>query len=168
MDHLEEQPVAPETGEMLEQSRRFPMAGFVVFIALLIVGAVGLYTWYYLYSPCGVNNVKKASSRLTDQATAYNLAFQATRGASASMLMGPITQMEQVLINTREITVPACLQTAKIELVTAMEDTLRAFLAYMEQKPEATVKELVEESTTHLENFSAELEAINKCAPLCW
>ena len=168
MDNMEEQPAGPRPGENFEQSRRFPMAGFVVIIALLIVGAVGLYTWYYLYSPCGVNNVKEASSRLTDQATAYDLAFQATRGVSAPMLMGPITQMEQVLIDTREVAVPACMQTAKIELVTAMEDTIRAFLAYLEQKPEATVQELMEESTAHLESFSAELEAINKCAPLCW
>ena len=167
MENLE-QPAASESGEIPNQPRRFPLTVIVVLVALLIVGTVSLYTWYYLYSPCGVNNVKEASNLLTGQATAYDLPFQATRGASAPMLMGPVTQMQQVLMDTRELVVPACMQKAKIELLNAMEDTIRAFLAYMEQKPEAGVRELMEQAATHLDNFSAELEAINKCAPLCW
>lgn len=162
------QPAAPEASGLPMKFRRFPLAGIVAIAALLIVGAVGLYTWYYLYSPCGVNQVKAASAHLTDQATAYDRAYQATRGVSAPMLMGPVTQMQQILMETRELVVPDCLQTAKIELLTAMEDTIRAFLAYMEQKPEEAVRELIEKSTMHLENFSVELETINQCAPLCW
>lgn len=155
-----------ETQDTLQKPSRFPLVVGVV-IALLIVAAVSTYTWYYLYSPCGVNHVKAASTALIDQANAYDQAFQLAASASGPSLTGPVMQMQQVLMDTREVAVPACLQPAKLELLTAMEDTIRAFLAFMAQEPEATVTDLVEQSTTHLDNFSVELDAVNQCAPLC-
>jgi hypothetical protein len=75
--------------------------------------------------------------------------------------------MQQILMDTKAVVVPACLQIARNELITAMESLIRALLAVMESKPEATVTGLVEKSTTHLDNFTAELELINKCTPFC-
>ena len=82
-------------------------------------------------------------------------------------LIGPVTQMQQILMDTKEVVVPACLQVARSELISAMETVIRALLAVIVSESETTVTGLLENSTTHLDNFTAELELINKCAPFC-
>ena len=75
--------------------------------------------------------------------------------------------MQQTLMETKEIAVPACLQVARNELITAMEGLIRALLAVMESKSDATVTHLMKESTKHLNNFNDQVDLINKCTPLC-
>jgi hypothetical protein len=75
--------------------------------------------------------------------------------------------MQQILMETKEVMVPACLQVARNELITVMETIIRALLAIMASEPESTVTGLLEKSTTHRDNFTAELEFVNKCAPFC-
>ena len=145
---------------------RLLWAGGVVML-LLIVAAVSGYTWIALYGPCSVNTVETASDALLNQLQLFDAAYQSTSSLNAVELFGPMTQLQQILIDTEKVVVPACLRAAQIELITAMKTLIRAILTVMESKPEATATELFEKSSKHLDNFAAELEWINKCSPFC-
>ena len=134
---------------------------------ILIVAAVSIYTWFYLYGPCGVNQVQTASTALLQQMNEFAAAYQSAPSLLPVALIGPVTQMQQTLMNTREVKVPGCLQTARNELLSSMESAIRAMLAIMESKPDATVTGLMDDSTTSLDNFMTEIEAVDRCAPLC-
>jgi hypothetical protein len=134
---------------------------------ILIVAAVGIYSWLYLYGPCGVKQVESASAALLAQMNKFAAGYQSAPSMNPVALVGPVMQMQQTLMETREIMVPACLQTARIELLAAMESAIRALLASMESKPEATVTGLMDDSSVRLANFVAELEMFRQCAPLC-
>jgi hypothetical protein len=59
------------------------------------------------------------------------------------------------------------MKAAKKELVSSMEAAIRGLPAFMALAADATVTGLMEQSTTHLGNFTTELEAVNRCAPFC-
>src|SRR5262245_11591644 len=130
-----------------EKWRRFLWAAGVLMV-LLIVAAVGIYIWFALYGPCTANTVERASAALTERLTQFDAIYQSISSLTPVAIIGPITQMEQILMDTKEVAVPACLQVARNELITAMEGLIRALLAVMESKSEATVTNLLEESTT--------------------
>ena len=161
-----ENPQSFETQELPDRSRRFLLAAGVLMM-LLIVAAVGGYTWIALFGPCTVNTVQTASNALLDQLQLFDAMYRSIPSLTPVALFDPMTQLQQILIDTQAVVVPACLQIAQDELVTAMETLIRALLAVMESKPEATVTGLFEKSTAHLDNFSAELKWIDKCAPFC-
>ena len=106
--------------------------------------------------------MKTASAALLDQARLYDETYRLAASLPPIYLIGPVTQMQQTLMDTKEIVVPACLQVAKIELINSMEQAIRALLAFMAQETDATVTGLLEQSTAHLDNFTTELEAVNK------
>ncbi|MCI0552040.1 MAG: hypothetical protein L0287_13890 [Anaerolineae bacterium] len=155
-----------ETQDSPDRWSRFLLAAGVVMV-LLIVAAVSAYSWFAVSGPCTVNTVQAASTSLIDQLNLFDSLYQSIPARTPIAIIGPVTEMQQILMDTKEVVVPACLQLARNELITAMETLIRALLAIMESKPEATVTGLVEKSTTHLDNFTAELELINKCAPFC-
>ncbi len=163
-----ENPEIVETQEIPDRwmQRRFLLAAGVLMV-LLIVGAVGAYTWFALYGPCTVNTVEAASAVLFDQLILFDAIYESISSRAPVALIGPMTQMQQILIDTQKLVVPACLQPAQNELISAMESLIRGLLAIMESEPEATFAKLMEKSQKHLDNFTAELEFVNKCAPFC-
>lgn len=163
-----ENPQSFETQEIPDRwrQRRFLLTAGVLTV-LLIVGAVSVYTWFALYGPCTVNTVEAASAVLFDQMILFDAIYQSIPSRAPVELFGPMTQMQQILIDTQKLVVPACLQPAHNELISAMESLLRALLAIMESEPEATFAKLMEKSQKHLDNFTAELGFVNKCAPFC-
>ena len=145
---------------------RLLWAGGIVML-FLIVAAVGGYTWFAIYGPCTANTVETASNTLLDQLQQFDATYQSTSSLTPVELFDPMTQLQQILIDTKKVVVPACLQIAQDELLIVMETIIRALLAVMESKPESTATRLVEESNIHRDNFTAELEWINKCTPFC-
>jgi hypothetical protein len=71
-------------------------------------------------------------------------------------------------MDTNDVTVPACMQPAKNELINYMQTVIRAFHAFGAGEPDAAVRELIAQSNNHYLNFTAELDAVNKCAPFCF
>jgi len=161
-----ENPLPPEEQPVPEKRGRFLLLAGAV-LGVMIVGALGVYAWYAVYGPCTRGAVNTASKALFEQVGAFEQAYQAASSANAVGLMGPMTSMQQILWDTREVEVPACMQPARNELITSMESAIRAFLATMNGETEATIQGLIQDSQTHLENFAAELESVNKCAPFC-
>lgn len=159
-------PALLETQDTVQKSSRFllPVSALIV---LLIVAAVGTYTWYYLYNPCEVNAVKDTTAFLISQRNSYDNAYQFAATASRASLDRPVNTLKQIFMDTQEVIVPACMQTAKNELINYMGSVIRAFQAFGAQEADATIRDLVNQSDTHYENFTAELEAVNKCAPFC-
>jgi hypothetical protein len=137
-------------------------------IVVLIVTAAGTYLWYSLYRPCKVETVQKVSTRLVTQVRLYDDAYQFATSASPDRLVRPVNTLQQILMDTKQMTVPACMQTAKDELINYMGTVIRAFSAYGAGEPDSAVRDLIEESATHYGNFNMELEEVNKCAPFCF
>jgi len=155
-----------EAQQFPERWRRFLLVAGALTV-LLVVAAVSTYTWFALYGPCTLKTVETASAALTDHLNQFDALYQSIPSLTPIAIIGPITQMQQILKDTKEVAVPACMQVARNELITAMEGLIRVLLAVMESKPESTVTHLMEESTTHLDNYTAELDFVNKCAPVC-
>ena len=161
-----ENPQSFERQEFPDRSRRFLLAAGVLMV-LLIAAAVGGYTWIALFGPCTVSTVQTASNALLDQLHLFDAMYQSIPSLTPVELFDPMTHLQRIFIDTQKVVVPACLQLAQSELIIAMESVIRALLAVMESKPETAVTGLFEKSTTHLDNFRAELKWIDKCAPFC-
>lgn len=136
-------------------------------MVLFIVAAVGTYAWYYLRSSCEVNAVQEASAILVIQTKNFDGVYQVATSASPTSLISPVSVLQQILMDTQEVAVPACMKTEKSELINYMGTVIRAFQAFAARETDATVRDLITQSNKHYDNFFAELKAVNKCAPYC-
>ena len=152
--------------EPVQKSNRFLLLASAV-IVLFIVAAVGLYAWFFVYNSCEVDAVKEASTMLVTQLTTYDGVFQVAATASRTSPDHPVNTLKQIFMDTQEIIVPACMQTAKNELINYMGTVISAFQAYRAGEADATIRGFIKQSDTQYANFNAELKAVNKCAPFC-
>ena len=161
-----ENPLPPEEQPVPEKPRRLLLVAGAV-LGIMVVAALGVYAWYAVYGPCTRGTVDTASTALFEQVVAFEEAYRSAASATPIGLIGPVTSMQQILWDTREVSVPGCMQVARLELVTSMESAIRAFLAVMTGESKETVEGLLQDSQTHLDNFTIELESVHKCAPFC-
>ena len=160
-------PAHLETQEPVPKSKGFLLPASV-FITLLIIAAVGTYIWINVYNSCQVQAVQDASALLTSQLKRYDDLFQATTGVYKNSVVLPVTMLQQIVMDTNDVAVPACMQSAKNELINYMQTVIRAFHAFGADEPDTAVRELIAQSNTHYLNFTTELDAVNKCAPFCF
>ena len=164
---MAEEDVPLKTQVTVQRSNRFLLTVSVL-VVLLIVVAVGTYTWYALHASCDVKAVEEASAILISEANMYDRVYQSAINAFPTTLDSPLVTMQQILADTQEVVVPACMQTAKKELLNYMGVVIRALRAFAAREAAATIRGLVATSNTHYDNFITELEAVNKCAPYCF
>ena len=162
MDNLA-QPKAHDTVQNLRRSRW--LAGALIFS--LMVATAGAYTWYSVFRPCQVNAVRDTSDFLIRQLKAYDRVYQVAVAASRTTPDHPVNLLKQIFMDTQQIMVPACMQTAKNELMNYMGTVISAFQAFRAGEADATVLGLVKQSDAQYINFHAELKAVNECAPFC-
>jgi|SRR5688572_1759939 len=137
-------------------------------VVLLIVTAAGTYIWITFFNPCKVDAVQDASALLTSQLNRYDDLFQATTGVYKNSVVLPVTMLQQIVMDTNDVAVPACMQSSKNELINYMQMVIRAFHAFGAGESDAVVRELIAQSNSHYLNFTTELDAVNKCAPFCF
>ena len=149
-----------------QKARRFlfPASALIV---LLIVAAAGLYTWIFVLNPCEVDVVKDASTILIAQLKTYDGVYGVAATASRTAPDHPVNTLKQIFMDTQEVSVPACMQRAKNELINYMGAVISAFDAYRAGEADAAVRDLINQSNRHYDNFNTELDAVNKCAPYC-
>lgn len=138
-----------------------------VSIVFLVLGAVGAYILYYLPRTCEVTAVEEASAILVSQMKRYDDVYQVATDAPQNAVFIPVSVMQQNLMDTQQVVVPACMKIAKKELLSYMDVVIRAFLAYEAQASNATVNGLIDQSEMHYAKFSMELKDVKKCAPYC-
>lgn len=155
-----------ETQGIVQRPSRYPWSASVLMV-LFIVAAVGTYAWYYLRSSCEVKAVQEASAILVIQTKSFDGVYQVATSASPTSLISPVSVLQQILMDTQEVAVPACMKTEKSELINYMGTVIRAFQAFAARETDATVRDLITQSNKHYDNFFTEREAINKCAPYC-
>ena len=151
---------------VMKRSRRFLWIAIPSSI-LLIVAAVGLYAWYTVVRPCDINAVNRAAIILLRQRDRYDHTYQFATSAARDAIVRPVGDLQQILMDTQDVPVPSCMQTAKYELIDYMGTVIRAFQAFGAQETESTVRELIDQSEIHYDNFAAEVEAVRECAPFC-
>jgi hypothetical protein len=150
----------------VKKSSRFFLVASIL-TALVIVAAVGVYTWAYLFNSCEVETVKEASVFLVTQLNTYDAQYQFTTTVYRDGLESPVYKLQQIFMDTQAVAVPVCMQTAKDELLDYMRTVIRAFHAFAAEEEDRTITDLVNQANTHYDNFNSELEAVNKCAPFC-
>jgi hypothetical protein len=136
-------------------------------IVLFFLTPIGLYAWRYVVNPCEVQAVQEASTFLKTQLNFYDRVYQVAVTASPTSLDYPVITMQQILMDTQEVSVPACMQTAKNALISYMEAVIRAFRAWGAGETDATIRDLLQQSDVQYASFRAELRKLNKCAPFC-
>lgn len=146
----------------IQTSRRF--LWLAVALILLLVFATGMYGWQ---RSCDVNAVQEAAARLIRQRNSYDHSYQFATSVSSNAVVRPVAELQQILMDTQDVPVPICMQTAKEELVNYMGMVIRAFLAYGAKEPEGTVRDLIEQSNGHYDKFNTEMDAVQQCAPYC-
>jgi len=159
-------PALHETRHIAQKFKHFLLLASAL-IVLLIVAAAGIHAWMYLFNPCEVGAVKEASTILVTQLKTYDGVFQVAVTASRTSPDHPVNTLKQIFMDTQEVVVPACMQTAKNELVNYMRTVISAFQAYRAGEADVTVRDLIKQSDAQYLNFRAELKAVNKCAPFC-
>ena len=136
-------------------------------VVLLLAAGAGMYTWFFVYNACEVEAVKDASAFLAGQLNTYDQLYQVATTASRTSPDHPVNTLKQIFMDTQQVPVPACMGTAKTELINYMGTVISAFQAYRSGEADSAVVELIKQSNVQYENFQAELEAVNKCAPYC-
>jgi len=159
-------PAQLKSENIVQKLSRFPFLASAL-IVLLIVAAMGTYTWYTVFRPCEVNAVKEASDFLVRQLKTYDHVYQVAVTASQTSPEHPVNLLKQIFMDTQEIIVPACMQTAKNELINYMGTVISAFQAFRAGEADATILGLIKQSDAQYMNFHAQLKAVNKCAPFC-
>ena len=104
---------------------------------------------------------------LVTQLTMYDGVFQVAVTASRTSPDHPVNTLKQIFMDTQEMPVPACMRTAKNELLNYMGAVINAFQSYRAGEADATVRGWIKQSDAEYTNFQAELKAVNKCAPFC-
>jgi len=152
-----------------ESPRRFGWLRWMtaVLIGLLILTPIGLYTWRYVYNPCEVGDVQEAATMLKTQLNFYDRVYQVAVTATRTSMDYPLLTMQQIQLDTKELSVPACMQTAKDELINYMGTVIHAFRAWGAGEADATIRDLLNQSDAQYASFRAELRKIDKCAPFC-
>ena len=120
-----------------------------------------------LIRACDVGAVEEISAILLRQKDRYDHSYQFAASASQDAIVRPVAELQQILMDTQDVVVPACMEAAKTELVSYMGTVIRAFAAYGALETNTTVRELIDQSETHYDNFKKELNAVNECAPFC-
>jgi len=134
-----------------------------------MLAAVGIYSWYAYYRPCEVSVVQEASALLISQMKMYDDVYVSAAAApSRGSTVYPVSVMQRVLVDTQQIDVPYCMQTAKVELLGYMGDAIRAFHAFEAQEENAAIKGFLDSSHAHVRVFIQELDRVEACAPYCW
>ena len=137
-------------------------------LGLLILVPAGMYVWRYLYNPCEVEAVRRASDSLVIQSKMYDRVYQSAVDGDRTSLDYPVTVMQQTFMDTQAVVVPACMQMAKGELLSYMETVIYAFRAFRAGEADDTVRNLVQQSNGHYYSFISELEVVQQCAPFCF
>ncbi len=159
-------PALLETDDTTRKAKRFPLLASALLV-LLSIAAAGMYTWVFVIDPCKVDAVKEASTILVTQLKTYDGVYQVAATASRTSPDHPVNTLKQIFMDTQEVTVPACMKTAKNELIDYMGAVISAFQAYRAEESDATVRAFLRQSDKHYDKFSFELDAVNKCAPFC-
>jgi hypothetical protein len=154
-----------ETQHPMQRLGRFLLPA--ILLALLVAASVGAYTWYARYGPCNVDAVEDSSALLLSQMKLYDKEYQFAATAPRESIMHPMAVLERIFMDTRDAAVPACMQTAKEELVNYMGTVIRAFQAFGAEEAESTIRDMINQSERHYGNFNRELEAVKECAPFC-
>lgn len=145
---------------------RFPSPVHTLIVLLILVTA-GAYASYAIPRSCEVEAVQDASAILISQMKRYDEVYVPATAGSQTSLEYPLTVMQQILVDTDQVSVPTCMRTAKVELVSYMGTVIRAFDAFRAGEPDATIQGLLDDSYAHVRAFRLELEAVNACAPFC-
>lgn len=136
-------------------------------LATLVITA-GSYAWRFIINPCEAAEVADLSTILKTQLGMYDRVYQVATTSLSGDLDPPLLVMQTVQMDTQQIEVPACMETAKQELVSYMDTVIQAFRLW-EQAGGSTpqFQSLIQQSDTHYGNFRAELENLAACAPYC-
>src|SRR5690349_11970235 len=119
--------MTPNRREQFEkQTQSRFVSGFLLLCVLFVIAGIG---WNYLYGPCGVVQVDRASDVLSHQLQTYQDAYNIAASTERSALAEPVADLQMLQRETEAIQVPACLETAKSELLLSIDAAARGFLA---------------------------------------
>ena len=162
MDHAAQ----PKPRQPVQRSKRILWIVSALAV-LLLAAAAGMYAWFFVYNSCEVEAVQDASAFLTGQLNTYDQLYQVATTASRTSPDHPVNTLKQIFMDTQQVPVPACMGTAKNELINYMGTVIGAFQAYRSGEADSAVVDLIKQSNVQYERFQVELEAVNKCAPYC-
>lgn len=140
----------------------------VAAIVALLLTALGIYGGYALRSSCDVHAVEEASAFLISQLNFYDRVYQVAVTASRTVPDHPVNTMKQIFMDTQDVAVPACMRSAKAELVNYMGTVILAFDEYRAGTSDSAVLDLIRQSDVQYANFRSELRAVQECAPYCF
>ena len=88
---------------------------------------MGTFIWYFANPSCEVGVVQEASACLVTQRNTYDETYQLATTVSRNSLEHPVNTLKFILLDTPDVAVPACMQTAKAELLDSMRTVIPAF-----------------------------------------
>ena len=136
-------------------------------MAVLLIGGVGGYLWFFRYNPCDVKEVEQAAVFLNTQLRSFDHSFQFATTVTINGLSRPVLELQQIFMDTQGLAVPVCLEKAKGHLLQYMDVLIRAFHAAMNEESNAAIRSLLDQSGSYYERFNKDLDSVQKCAPYC-
>ncbi|MBN2502287.1 MAG: hypothetical protein JXB38_16000 [Anaerolineales bacterium] len=116
---------------------------------------------------CNMMGMFDAQSELIDKFDEFNEATTIARNTPKINLAGPVSNMVDIKNETKDIEVPFCMIDSRVLLVSAMEQMIDAFVAFMGDESDDVVAGLIFEANSAFEEASMEMKRILDCAPDC-
>lgn len=139
---------------------------FLVTLAILAVVA-GLVAWYYFYGPCGTKAIDGSMRDLQQVAERWDDANAVAQSAPRVALSVPVSNLQAIKRDAQGLEVPRCLNPSKAALLSSMEASIAAYLAFMQDEDEAVVSSKMAQANSDLLTFRSHLGMVRDCAPFC-
>jgi hypothetical protein len=136
-------------------------------IVLLILAGAGGFAFYYFLGPCGIDKVNRASDQLKDIMTRWDDADTIAANTGRIALATPISNLQSIRQETKNLEVPGCLNDARSDFVTAMDSTINGYLTFMREGNNAVVSNYFSVANDYLGWGAKKISDVIKCAPFC-
>src|SRR5262245_14618155 len=146
---------------------RRPLLSAIPILAILLGGA-----WYWLYGPCGTKRIAETTVQLNAQTERSSDAVRLAASTPAIALSGPLSKLQDIRRDTRNLDIPPCASHTRDHLVSSMQTLLEALLEFSStpltargEAAEAKVKERTAEAADQLGLFREEMDYLSGCSP---
>ena len=134
---------------------------------LIVVAVGGLLMRAVVARSCQVEAVNEATSILMSLTDRFDDVYSSAANGTPDSLEYPLSVMQQILMDTRQVETPACMKSAQDELVGYMDAVIRAFWAYTAGESESVIQSHLEDSYFHIKTAALEMQEVKQCAPYC-
>jgi hypothetical protein len=99
-------------------------------------------------------------NQITQLATQFDNTSKLAQSTSRMNMVTPVSTLQDLRAKVNGLVIPDCAQDAQSHMLAYMDDTVNAYLYFMQNYPDATVTNFLNKGLTEYENFNASIKSL--------